>query len=98
LAEGKEARPFGGEDCILEAALTADFALIRGDRADRWGNVAFTGTQGNFGLAMAMAARTTVVEIAAFEDGHLAPDAIDIPGIYVHRVIELADERDGRAP
>ncbi|MDP6388887.1 MAG: 3-oxoacid CoA-transferase subunit A [Alphaproteobacteria bacterium] len=98
LAVGKEVRRFGGEDCILEEAMVADFALIRGQRADRWGNIAFTGTQGNFGLVMAMAARTTVVEVAALETRHLAPDAIHIPGIYVERVIERADERDGRTP
>jgi len=91
LAAGKEVREFGGRPCVLEPAITADFALIRAMRADRWGNVRFRGAQANFGPAMAMGARVTVVETGNATDEPIAPDDIHIPGIYVNRVIELED-------
>ncbi len=89
LAEGKELREFDGKPCLMELALRADFAVMRGDRADRWGNISFRGTQMNFASAMATAAATTVVEVASIEAEPLDPRIIDIPGIYVQRVLEL---------
>jgi len=93
LTEGKEVREFNGRKCVLEHALHADFALIRADKADRWGNVSFRGTQENFAPVMAMAARTTVVEVTTLSDEPLPLDTIGIPGIFVHRVIQLPDLR-----
>ncbi|MBT5111459.1 MAG: 3-oxoacid CoA-transferase subunit A [Rhodospirillaceae bacterium] len=93
LAEGKEVREFDGQQCLLETGLKADFALIRGNVADRWGNVSFRGTQRNFCLAMATAARTTAVEVDTIETAPLSPEAIDIPGIFTQRVIALPDGR-----
>jgi len=91
LTEGKEIREFNGRACAMETAITADFAFIRSMRADKWGNVRFRGTQGNFSLAMAMAARTTVVETGSATDEPVVPDDVHIPGIFVHRVIEIED-------
>jgi 3-oxoacid CoA-transferase A subunit len=93
LAAGKDVREFDGRAYVLETALTADFALLRGHLADRWGNVVFRGTQGNFGPAMAAAARVTVVEVDRLSEEPLDPHRIDIPGIYVQRVIALPDGR-----
>jgi 3-oxoacid CoA-transferase A subunit len=93
LTEGKESREFDGRQCVLETALTADFALMRADVADRWGNVSFRGTQSNFGPAMAMASRIAVVEVERISDEPLPSNAIDIPGIFTQRIIAVADER-----
>ncbi|NKB54898.1 MAG: 3-oxoacid CoA-transferase subunit A [Alphaproteobacteria bacterium] len=93
LTEGKETREFNGRQCVLETALTADFALMRADVADRWGNVSFRGTQANFGPAMAMASRVAVVEVERVLDEPLPPNAIDIPGIFTQRIIAVPDER-----
>ncbi|MCG8548447.1 MAG: 3-oxoacid CoA-transferase subunit A, partial [Alphaproteobacteria bacterium] len=49
LADGKERRVLNGRDCVLETALTADFTLLRAERADRYGNLTYRGTQANFG-------------------------------------------------
>ena len=35
LAKGKETREINGKNCVLQEAINGDFALIRGDRADR---------------------------------------------------------------
>ena len=96
LAEGKEIREFDGQPFVLERALTADFALLRASRADRWGNLRFHGTQENFGSSMAMAGRVAVAEVEEIVDQPLSPAQISLPGIFVQRVIELPDGRDGR--
>lgn len=93
LTDGREEREFDGRAYVMERAITADFALIRGHRADRWGNVSFKGTMANFGPAMAAAATITVVEVETAQDEPLDPHGIHIPGIHVQRVVEAADAR-----
>ena len=39
LAEGKETRQMAGRDYVLEYPIHADLALIKAERADRWGNL-----------------------------------------------------------
>ncbi|MDP7548961.1 MAG: 3-oxoacid CoA-transferase subunit A [Alphaproteobacteria bacterium] len=88
LAEGREQRDFNGRTYVLEEALTADFALLRAQKADRYGNLYFRGTQANFGPAMATAARTTIVEVEEISETSLPPEDIHLPGIYVQRVLQ----------
>ncbi len=92
LAEGREVREFDGRPCVLETAIRADFALLRADRADRWGNVACAGSQLNFAHAMASAATVTVVEVHEISAEPLPPHGIDIPGIFVQRIVEIPRE------
>ena len=87
LAAGKEERRFGDTDYILETALTADFAMLRAECADRFGNLTFRGSQANFGPVMATAAQTTVVEVNRVVDHPLDPHGVHAPGIFVDRVI-----------
>lgn len=90
LAAGKEARSFDGEGYVLETALTADFALIRGKSADRWGNMTFRGTGRNFAPVMATAASVTIAQVEnVVALGTLDPERIDTPGIHVQRVIHV---------
>lgn len=91
LAEGKERRGFNGRDCILEHGLTADFSLIKGRVADKYGNVLYNKTARNFGPIMAMAAKVAVVQVEqVVEPGRLDPETIVTPGIFVSRVVEVA--------
>lgn len=88
VAEGKEVRVFKGRQYILEEAITADYALVKGWKADWYGNVVYRNTAQNFNPAAAMAARTTVVEVEEIvAPGALDPSAIHTPGIYVDRLI-----------
>ena len=92
LAEGKEVRHIDGDDYILEAPIKADVAIIKAHRADRWGNLIYNKTARNFGPVMATAAKLTiaqVMEIVAL--GELDPEAIVTPGVYVKRVVKIAD-------
>ena len=92
LEEGLERRTFDGRDYLLVPGLTADFALIKGRVADRHGNVVYNKTARNYSPVMAMAGRTTVVQAAAVVDpGELDPEVIVTPGIFVQRVVAVAD-------
>ncbi|MBI1293170.1 3-oxoacid CoA-transferase subunit A [bacterium] len=91
LGEGKEVRSFAGRDYVMERGLRADFALVRADRADRYGNLAYTKTARNFGPIMCMAARTAIVQVRqVVEPGGIDPEAVVTPGIFVQRVVEVA--------
>jgi 3-oxoadipate CoA-transferase alpha subunit len=86
LAEGKETRVIDGRGYVFEEPLPADFALIRAEAADRWGNLRFHATARNFNPVMAMAARHTIVEAREVLDGPMAPEAVITPGIFVDAV------------
>jgi 3-oxoacid CoA-transferase subunit A len=88
VGEGKEMREFNGRRCILERSLTADFSLIRGWKADWYGNVIYRHTACNFNPAVAMAGRVTVAEVEEIvPPGALDPAQIHTPGIYVDRLV-----------
>tara|TARA_B110001454_G_scaffold177183_1_gene169580 strand:+ start:15751 stop:17148 length:1398 start_codon:yes stop_codon:yes gene_type:complete len=88
LQEGKEVRTFNGRDFVLEHALPVDVALIRGYRADRFGNVEFRGSSAHFHASFAKAARMAVVEVEEIvEPGVIPPDRVGLPGIFVSRVV-----------
>jgi len=92
VAEGKEVREFGGRPCLLEQALTADFALVKAWKGDRWGNLVYRKTARNFNPMMATAARITLAEVEELvEPGELDPDGIITPGIYVQRILQGVD-------
>jgi 3-oxoadipate CoA-transferase alpha subunit len=90
LAEGKETREIDGRQYVLEMPIRADFALIKADRGDRWGNLTYRKTARNFGPIMARAARCTIAQVREVVPlGALDPEAIVTPGIFVHRVVPV---------
>ena len=90
LAEGKERREIAGRNYVLEYPIHADFALIKAERADRWGNLVYRKTARNFGPIMASAARVTVAQVQEIVSlGELDPEAIVTPGIFVQRVVAI---------
>lgn len=94
LAEGKESRLFDGREYLLEIPIRADFALVSGFKADRWGNIIYRETARNFGPIMATAATTTIVQVDEVVDlGALDPEAIVTPGIFVNRVVAVGERR-----
>jgi 3-oxoadipate CoA-transferase alpha subunit len=91
LAEGKETRLIDGKHYVLESPIHADFALIKALRGDRWGNLVYRKTARNFGPIMAMAAKTTIAQVAEIVAlGELDPENIVTPGIFVQRVVKEA--------
>jgi 3-oxoacid CoA-transferase subunit A len=88
VAEGKETREFDGQLYVMEKALVPDVALVKAHIADKSGNLVFRRTARNFNPACAMAGKITIVEVEKIvETGELDPDAIHLPGIYVHRIV-----------
>ncbi|MCM3693837.1 3-oxoacid CoA-transferase subunit A [Neobacillus niacini] len=97
LGEGKETRMFNGRLHVLEHAIIGDFAFIKGHKADRWGNLVYNKTQRNFNPVMATAAKITIAEVDEIvEVGELDPENIATPSVYVHRLIKLEPQREGR--
>ena len=94
LARGKETRLLDGRWQVFETALRADFALIKAERGDRWGNLTYRMTARNFGPIMAMAARVTVASVhEVVELGGLDPEAVVTPGLFVQRVVPVPRQR-----
>lgn len=84
----KETRTFNGKDYVLEEALRADFAIVKAQTADTFGNLIFNMTARNFNPLMAMAAKITIVEVENLvEVGELNPDHIHLSGAYVNRIV-----------
>jgi 3-oxoacid CoA-transferase subunit A len=88
VAEGKETREFDGDVYVMERALVPDVSLGKAWKADKSGNLVFRRTARNFNPAVIMAGKVSVVEVEEIvETGSLDPDAIHLPGIYVHRLV-----------
>jgi|SRR6266545_1220521 len=88
LAKGKEARRFNDREYVMEYGLRADFALVKADKADRYGNLVYRKTARNFGPIMCTAADTTIVQVRSIvEVGSIDPEIIVTPGIFVQRLV-----------
>ncbi|MGQ7263041.1 CoA transferase subunit A [Vreelandella sp. V005] len=94
IGEGKEVRVFNDRHYILEEAIIGDFAIVKGWKADRYGNVMYRHTAQNFNPMAATAGKITVVEVEEIvEPGELEPSQIHTPGIYVDRIIQGTFEK-----
>lgn len=88
IGDGKETREFSGRQYIMEEAITGDFAIVKGWKADTYGNVIYRHTAQNFNPLAATAGKVTIVEVEEIvEPGELDPTHIHTPGIYVDRLI-----------
>ncbi len=80
-------------DYVLEESIATDFALVRAMIGDRHGNLVFHESARNFNPVAGMAGRITIAEVEQLvEPGELSPDAVHLPGVFVHRVVELGPD------
>src|SRR5690242_11200763 len=92
IAEGKEVREFDGERYVMERGLFADLAIVHAWKGDHEGNLIYRKTARNFNPMMATAARFTVAEVEHLvEPGEIEPDCIHTPGIFVKRLVHVAN-------
>ncbi len=92
IAAGKETREFNNKMYLMEYALHANFAIVKAWKGDTMGNLVFRKTTRNFSTSMAKAGDITIAEVEELvQPGQLDPDAIHVPGIYVHRIFQGAD-------
>jgi 3-oxoacid CoA-transferase, A subunit len=81
-------RPF-----VLEEAISTDFALVHAAVGDTHGNLVFHESARNFSPLAAMAGRVCVAQVEQLvEPGRIDADAVHLPGIYVHRVVEVGPD------
>lgn len=91
VAEGKEEREFD-IPCILELPLHADFAIIKAEKGDTFGNLWFKETARNFSPLMGMAGKVTVVEVEQLvEPGEIEPENVHLSGVFVQRIYQGKD-------
>ena len=89
VAEGKEERVLSNQRCILEMPIQADYALIKAHKADELGNLTYRLAARNFNPIMAMAAKTTIVEVEEIVPvGSIDPEHVITPAIFVHRIVQ----------
>ena len=89
VAEGKEVREFNGKMHLMEAALHAEYAIVKAWKGDKMGNLVFRKATRNFSTSMAKAGNITIAEVEHLvEPGEIDPDDIHVAGIYVHRIFE----------
>ena len=92
IAKGKEHKEFDGKTYILERGIVADLALVKAWKADLDGNLIYRRTARNFNPNAATCGRITVAEVEHLvEPGELDPDEIHTPGIFVHRLVHVAN-------
>ncbi len=92
VADGKETREFDGVEYVMERGLTADIAIIKAWKGDKYGNLVYRKTARNFNAIMAMAGRVTIAEVEEIvEPEELAADGIHTPAIFVQRIFKGDD-------
>lgn len=93
----KPVRSFQGQDYLLEEAITTDFALVHAAIGDRHGNLVFHASARNFSPLAAMAGRVCIAQVEELvEPGQIDPDAVHLPGVFVHRVVEVGPQAPKR--
>tara|TARA_A100000171_G_C2134241_1_gene148952 strand:+ start:395 stop:1093 length:699 start_codon:yes stop_codon:yes gene_type:complete len=98
LADGKETREINGRQYVLEYPIHADFALIKAENGDRWGNLTYRKTARNFGPIMATAAKCTIASVHHIvELGELDPEVVVTPGLFVKRIVKVPRTATGPA-
>lgn len=94
LAKGKPIAEFDGRSYVQERWLKADFALIKAQLGDAVGNLTYRMAARNFNPIMAMAAEVSIAQVSQLvPTGSIEPEHVITPGIFVDRVIEIADAK-----
>src|SRR4051794_5582447 len=84
----------GEREFVLEEAIVSDFGLIRAWKGDCHGNLLFKDSARNFNPLAAMAGQISIAEVEELvEPGEIPPNAVHLPGVYVHRVVALTREQ-----
>jgi 3-oxoacid CoA-transferase subunit A len=93
----KEVKTFPSGDFVLESAIVTDYALVHAKYGDRHGNLIFEQSARNFSPLAAMAGRTCIAQVEQLvEPGHIDPDTVHLPGVYVHRVVQVGSDIEKR--
>lgn len=90
----RETRVFDGRVYNMETAIKGDVAILRAHKVDKAGNVQFRYTTKSFAPLMAKAATVSIVEAENIvEVGELKPAEIDLPGIFIDRIVQATEDK-----
>ncbi|WP_194385075.1 MULTISPECIES: CoA transferase subunit A [Microbacterium] len=85
------------KDFLLEEAISTDFSLVHALRGDRHGNLVFNKAARNFNPLAAMAGRVCIAQVEELvEPGAIDPDDVHLPGVFVHRLVEVGTDIEKR--
>lgn len=88
VEKGKQIITADGKDYLLEKPISADFALIRAAKADKYGNLIYDKTARNSNPIMATAAKITIAEVDEIvEVGEISPEDVVTPGVFVDYLV-----------
>ncbi|KAA3498058.1 3-oxoacid CoA-transferase subunit A [Rhizobium rhizogenes] len=92
LANGKPIAEFDGRSYVQERWLKADFAIVKAELGDTFGNLTYNKAGRNFNPLMCMAAATTIAQVSKIVTaGEIDPEHVVTPGIFVNGVVEIPD-------
>lgn len=92
LAQGKVISEFDGRKYVQERWLKADFALVKAQVGDTYGNLTYNKAARNFNPLMCMAATTTIAQVSKIlPAGEIDPEHVVTPGIFVDGVLEVGN-------
>jgi 3-oxoacid CoA-transferase len=90
----RETRIFDGRVYNMETAIKGDVAILRAHTVDEAGNIKFRYTTKSFAPLMAKAAAVTIVEAENIvPTGTIGPDEIDVPGVFVDRIVKATKDK-----
>lgn len=91
----RETRIFNNKEFLMETAITGDVAILRAYKVDEAGNCQLRLTTKTYATNMAKAGRISIVEAEEIVPiGALNPDDVDIPGIYIDRIVPATAEKE----
>lgn len=97
IEKGRDKLIVDGKEYLVFPAIKADVALIKGCKADKFGNILYRGTTKGTNTSMALAADLVIAEVDEIvEVGEIPPDSIGTPGILVDIIVQGDSFEDRR--
>ena len=90
----KDVAEFDGKRFLFEPAIRGDIAILRAWKVDKAGNCVFRYTTRAFAGLCARAAKLSIVEAENIvEVGEIRAMDVDLPGIYIDRIVPATAEK-----
>ncbi|ABR34807.1 CoA transferase subunit A [Clostridium beijerinckii] len=97
IEKGRDKLIVDGKEYLVFPAIKADVALIKGCKADKFGNIVYRGTTKGTNTSMALAADLVIAEVDEIvEVGEIPPDSVGTPGILVDIIVQGDSFEDRR--
>ncbi|WP_066368275.1 CoA transferase subunit A [Neobacillus fumarioli] len=88
VTRNKPQMTLNGKNYLIETALTAEISIVYAKKADEFGNLVYDKSARNTNPLVAMAGDITIAEVEEMVPlGHLNPEEIITPGVFVDYII-----------